>query len=116
MDGEGKRKEMISENVNLKIQDSHTMEWRTSSFVDDIWVKDLGASDGYVMQLVKFAPGASFPKHQHRRAEFMYILEGELLQNDHKLSKGFVSISDPLSFDESVLSPNGCLFLLLSAE
>ena len=92
------------------------IEWRASSFAKGVWVKDLGISDGYAMQLVRFEAGASFPPHHHEKAEFIYMLEGELRQNQRLLSKGCFSISHPTSVDEVVISVQGCLFLLLAAQ
>ncbi|MDP1724195.1 MAG: cupin domain-containing protein [Alphaproteobacteria bacterium] len=101
--------------MSLNVLDVNHLTWRHSNFANGVWVKDLGVSDGYAMQLVKFEPGAFFPKHQHDKAEFIYILKGELIQNGYSLQQGFVSISDPKSIDQTVASPNGCEFLLLSA-
>lgn len=101
--------------MNFNVLDSNTIDWRPSTYKEGIWVKDLGNSDGYSIQMVRFEKGASFPSHHHPKAEFIYILEGELIQNDKNMSKGFVSISDPLTVDISVDSPSGCMFLLISA-
>ena len=51
--------------------DPATMAWRASTFAPGIEVKDLGTSDGRSMQLVRFAPGASFPLHTHAGPELV---------------------------------------------
>lgn len=109
----------ILEKVDLmeyaKILNVNDLTWRHSHFSKEVWVKDLGISDGYSMQLVKFEPGASFPKHQHDKAEFIYMIKGELIQNGYTLKQEFVSISGPETIDETIISHEGCVFLLLSS-
>jgi anti-sigma factor ChrR (cupin superfamily) len=60
--------------------DSQSIPWRKSTFAPGIEVKDLGASDGRSMQLVRFEPGTSFPIHTHTGPEFIDLLEGEAVQ------------------------------------
>lgn len=100
---------------NFLIMNSNDVPWRASSFAEKIWVKDLGQADGYALQIVKFESGAKFPAHHHHKAEFMYILEGELIQNNHVLKSGFVSIAQAGTHDESVYTNMGCTFLILSS-
>lgn len=99
-------------NNFIKI-DSRNVSWRPSSFADKIWIKDLGEADGYAMQLVKFEPGAIFPSHLHTKAEFIYILEGVLIQDTKELARGFASIAPPGSKDMDVKTEHGCIFLMI---
>ena len=79
-------------------------------------VKDLGAADGRVMQLVRFPPGTVFPVHKHAGPEFVYVLEGELIQNGQRLARGWVSVSAAGTVDEDVKSEKGCVFLIIYSE
>ena len=58
------------------------LPWRPSAVAAGVHVKDLAASDGWQMQLVRCEPGARFPVHTHAGPEFLFILEGELVQGD----------------------------------
>jgi hypothetical protein len=79
-------------------------------------VKDLGAVNGRAMQLVRFPLGTVFPVHQHAGPEFVYILEGEMLQHGQRLGRGWASVSSAGTVDEDVWSDTGCVFLLVYSE
>jgi len=79
-------------------------------------VKDLGTADGRSMQLVRFEPGAAFPPHTHPGPEFVYILEGELIQHGRRLGPGWASVAATGSVDDDVRSERGCTFLLVYSE
>ena len=68
------------------------------------------------MQLVRFPPGTVFPAYKHTAPEFVCILEGEMLQNGQRLSRGWASLSSAGTVDEDVRSETGCLFLLIYSE
>lgn len=74
-------------------------------------LKDLGASDGFYLQLVKFEPGVIFPFHKHFGPEFIYLLEGDAIQYDKPMKPGFVGISRSGSEEIGFRSINGCIFI-----
>ena len=56
--------------------------------------------------------GASrFPIHTHERPEFLFILEGELVQAGRRLGPGWASVASAGSIDEDVHSDTGCVFV-----
>jgi len=59
--------------------DSNKLPWRPSTFCKGVQVKDLGSSDSYCLQLVKFDPGVIFPVHKHHGPEFIYLLQGKAI-------------------------------------
>lgn len=65
------------------------------------------------MQLVRFQPGALFPTHLHTEVEFLFMLEGEALQNGHKLCAGWSTVAPAGTRDTQFMSPSGCTFLLV---
>lgn len=67
------------------------------------------------MQLVRFEPGALFPAHLHTDVEFLFMLEGEVLQNGHKLDAGWCTVAPAGIYDTQFISPSGCTFLLVYA-
>ena len=91
--------------------DSHSIAWRKSTFAPGIEVKDLGTSDGRSMQLVRFEPGTSFPLHTHTGPEFVYLLEGEAVQEGQPLLPGWAATAASGTVDSNFHSPTGCVFL-----
>lgn len=89
------------------------LPWRPSSFAQGVSVKDVAVSDGFEMQLVRFEPGASFPVHKHQGPEFIFVIEGELVQAGRRLTAGWASVARAGSIDENVHSKIGCTFLLV---
>ncbi|MEX3919582.1 cupin domain-containing protein [Paraburkholderia sp. BR10872] len=93
--------------------DSASLPWVPSRFAPGVEVKNLGKADGRVMQLVRFAAGATFPDHRHTGPEFIYMLEGEAVQNGRRLTAGYVGIAERGTVDAGFHSDTGCVFLLV---
>jgi hypothetical protein len=79
-----------------------------------VFVKDIAVTDGWEMQVVRFEPGARFPAHVHDRPEFLFILEGELVQGGPRLDPGWASVAGRGSVDDDVYSDTGCVFVLVA--
>jgi anti-sigma factor ChrR (cupin superfamily) len=78
-----------------------------------VLVKDVAVTEGWEMQLVRFEPGARFPIHTHQGPEFVYVLEGELVQAGRRLGPGWASVARAGSVDDDVYSETGCVFVLV---
>jgi anti-sigma factor ChrR (cupin superfamily) len=102
--------------VDFFFADSEAMPWRASTFAAGVEVKDLGTANGRVMQMVRFPPGTVFPLHKHEGPEFVYVLEGELIQNGQRLGRGWVSVASAGTVDKDVKSETGCVFLIVYSE
>jgi anti-sigma factor ChrR (cupin superfamily) len=102
--------------VSHQFHDANTIAWRTSTFAEGVEVKDLGASDGRSMQLVRFAAGASFPLHKHLGPEFIYLLEGTAIQEGKRLSTGWSAVAATGTIDTNFHSPTGCVFLTVYTD
>jgi hypothetical protein len=92
---------------------SDDLPWRPSTTAAGVFVKDIAVTDGWEMQIVRFEPGARFPVHTQERPEFLFILEGELVQAGTRLSPGWASVASPGSVDADVYSETGCVFVLV---
>jgi anti-sigma factor ChrR (cupin superfamily) len=101
---------------DYQFNDANHIPWRKSTFADGIEVKDLGTADGRSMQLVRFAPGASFPLHRHAGPEFIYLLEGSAIQEGQPLSAGWAAVAATGTTDSNFQSPAGCVFLTVYTE
>jgi anti-sigma factor ChrR (cupin superfamily) len=89
------------------------LPWRPSRMASGVFVKDIAITDGWEMQLVRFEPGTRLPVHRHERPEFLFILEGELVQAGRRMGPGWASVAGAGSIDEDVRSETGCVFVLI---
>jgi anti-sigma factor ChrR (cupin superfamily) len=87
--------------------------WKPSTFAPKVFVKDVAVTDGLEMQIVRLEPDAWFPLHTHECPEFIYVLEGELIIGDHRLSDGWASVASVGSVHPDVHSETGCIFVLV---
>jgi hypothetical protein len=89
------------------------LPWRPSTFAPGVFVRDVATTDGWEMQVVRCERGARFPIHTHDRPEFIFVLEGELIQAGRRLGPGWASVAAAGSVDEDVHSEIGCVFVLV---
>jgi anti-sigma factor ChrR (cupin superfamily) len=78
-----------------------------------VFVKDVAVTDGLEMQIVRLEPDARLPLHTHECPEFIYVLEGELIIGDRRLSDGWASVASVGSVHPDVHSETGCVFVLV---
>lgn len=95
---------------SVKVDD---LPWRPSAVASGVFVKDIAVTDGWEMQLVRVEPGACFPAHTHESPEFLFVLEGELVQNGRRLGPGWASVAGAGTVDADVHSDTGCVFVLV---
>ncbi|HET7931601.1 MAG TPA: cupin domain-containing protein [Rhodanobacteraceae bacterium] len=93
--------------------DVAAMAWCASQMTARVEVKNVAETDGLELQVVRMQPGAAFPAHRHDSPEFIYILEGELVQNGERLAAGWASVSGAGTADRDVHTETGCTFLLV---
>jgi anti-sigma factor ChrR (cupin superfamily) len=103
----------ILERGGLRCVNTGDLPWRPSTFAAGVFVKDIATTDGWEMQIVRFEPGARFPTHSHELPEFLFILEGELVQAGRRLGPGRARVAGAGSIDEDVHSETGCVFVLV---
>jgi len=89
------------------------LPWRSSRMAAGVLVKDVAVTDGWEMQIVRFEPGSRFPVHTHESPEFLFILEGELVQAGRRLGPGWASVARAGTIDDDVYSETGCVFVLV---
>jgi anti-sigma factor ChrR (cupin superfamily) len=68
-----------------------------------------------VSMLVRLAPGAAYPPHEHAGVEELYLLHGELIVDDKKLYPGDYIRAEAGSADARVWSETGCTCVLLTS-
>lgn len=102
-----------SKTQDQKFVNTDDLPWRPSTFTKGVSVKDVATTEGLELQVVRFDAGARFPIHTHERPEFIFILEGELIQAGRRLGPGWASVSGVGSVDDDVRSATGCVFVLV---
>jgi anti-sigma factor ChrR (cupin superfamily) len=100
-------------NDFFRCVDVAELPWRPSTMTAGVFVKDIAVTDGWEMQLVRVEPGARFPAHTHERPEFLFVLEGELVQAGRRMGPGWASVFGAGTLDEDVHSDRGCVFVLV---
>jgi anti-sigma factor ChrR (cupin superfamily) len=68
-----------------------------------------------VSMLVRLAPGADYPPHEHAGVEELHLLEGELWIDDRKLYPGDYNRAEPGTGDKRVWSETGCTCVLITS-
>ena len=101
------------DHAKLLTLSCNDLPWKPSAFAAGLSVKDVAVTDGLEMQLVRFEPGTYLPRHAHERAEFIYVLEGELIIAGQRLRPGWASVASPGSVHDDVHSDTGCIFVLV---
>jgi ChrR Cupin-like domain len=97
----------------IRSVNTQDVPWRPSAVAAGVFVKDIARTDGLEMQIVRCEPWARFPVHTHERPEFLFILEGELVQGGRRLRPGWASVASAGSVDADVHSETGCVFVLV---
>jgi anti-sigma factor ChrR (cupin superfamily) len=68
-----------------------------------------------VSMLVRLAPGAHYPPHQHAGVEELHLLDGELWIDERKLYPGDYNRGQPGTGDARVWSETGCTCVLVTS-
>lgn len=97
----------------LACVDCADLAWKPSTFAKGLWIKDVAVTDGFEMQILRFDPGTRLPRHAHDCPEFIYILEGELIIGDTRMTAGWASIARVGSVHDDVRSDIGCVVVLV---
>jgi anti-sigma factor ChrR (cupin superfamily) len=68
---------------------------------------------GDLTSLVRMLPGARYPSHHHAGLEHCYVLEGDLVFEDHTLFAGDYSAGSPNKDHTAATTKNGCLLFII---
>ena len=73
-------------------------------------------TQGELASLVRMSPGAHYPAHHHAGLEHCYVLEGDLIFEDHTLLAGDYSAGSPDQHHAAATTMNGCLLFIVHAH
>ncbi len=101
----------------LLISRAPSMTWEKAP-LPGLFVKTLYADREreYTTSLVRMEPGTTYPSHRHRDVEELYMLEGDLLVEGHRMRPGDYCRAEPDSLHGEVSTETGALFLVLSSR
>lgn len=68
---------------------------------------------GELTSLVRMQPGAKYPSHHHASLEHCYVIEGDLVFEDHTLNAGDYSAGSPDRDHTAATTKNGCLLFII---
>jgi anti-sigma factor ChrR (cupin superfamily) len=68
---------------------------------------------GTVTSLLRVAAGAIYPAHRHGGVEHVYVVDGDLIFNDHTLETGDYEVNPGSTDHSSITSKTGCLALVI---
>jgi len=71
-------------------------------------------STGMATTLVRMTAGSVFPSHSHDGPEHSYVLEGDVIFEDHTLQPGDYEVALPSSDHTSITTKNGCMLLIVN--
>ncbi|MEM7309169.1 MAG: cupin domain-containing protein [Planctomycetota bacterium] len=85
--------------------------------IDGIEVRRLAvdAEAAFTTMMIRMAPGTSYPAHVHAGAEECYVLEGDLVIGDLRMTSGDFQRMEPGSQHPDQHTEGGCLLLLRSS-
>ena len=95
--------------------------WSLGRFADVEWspwgsggnarAKVLANGDGYYLALVEAEPGYAGDPHEHAFTEFLFVVEGSLLTQGERLTKGDGYVAAGGSTHEQFGAPDGATYL-----
>lgn len=91
-------------------------EWQESG-IPGLTVKQLFVDPaGNVTSLIRMTAGAVYPPHRHFGVEHCYVLEGELVFDDHTLYAGDYEVAAEATDHSPVTTRQGCLLLITNNQ
>ena len=74
-------------------------------FVDEV--------SGAITSLLRVAAGAVYPAHRHGGVEHVYVVDGDLIFDDHTLETGDYEVNPGATEHSSITTKTGCLALII---
>ncbi len=87
-------------------------DWRTIAPGVDVKLLYINREEGYQNLLLRCAPGARIPSHDHRQSEEAFVLEGSLEVGPKFLKAGDYHIALAGTPHPDIISKAGCLIYL----
>lgn len=104
-------------NVGSVLIRANQLEWRSAG-VPGVMMKRLfvDKQTGSVTSLLKVEPGAVYPAHRHAGLEHTYVIDGDVIFDDHELDTGDYEVAMASTDHSTVTTKEGCLLLLINNQ
>ena len=95
----------------FSVGDANEIEWAEAA--PGVEIKLLGAADGRLFTMSRFAPGFSAPEHTHADTEFGYVLEGSVQSQGQLLTTGMGYAAPTGTTHSEFHTADGCTMLFV---
>jgi anti-sigma factor ChrR (cupin superfamily) len=91
-----------------------TLNWQATSFAG-VSIARLYEDPvrGELASLVRMSPGARYPSHRHGGLEHCYVIEGDVVFDDHTMTAGDYSAGSPDTDHSAATTQVGCMLFLI---
>jgi anti-sigma factor ChrR (cupin superfamily) len=115
---EGHRQRVLTEAVLprgvVALARGAQLNWQPTSFEGVLMAKLYeDPVRGELASLVRMKPGARFPSHHHAAIEHCYVVEGDLIFEDHTMTAGDYSAGKPDREHSAATTHGGCLLFIV---
>lgn len=111
---------LVIEGAGLRFVRAARMAWESAGSAppSGMKMKQLFRDErrGYSTQLVRMAPGDTYPSHRHADIEELYLLEGDLTVSGVLMQAGDYCRAETGSVHSDISTRGGCLFISMSSE
>jgi anti-sigma factor ChrR (cupin superfamily) len=97
------------------IQRAHEGVWETILPGVDVKRLFIDPITSSVTSLVRVARNAVYPAHRHMGMEHLYVLDGDIIFEDHTLTDGDYEVRMPDSNHSPARTTEGCLLLVINS-
>ena len=87
------------------------VEWSPWGSSGNARAKVLANGDGYFVALVEADPGYVGDPHEHAHTEFLFMVDGSLLTQGERMTKGDAYVAAGGSVHEQFEAPDGATYL-----
>jgi anti-sigma factor ChrR (cupin superfamily) len=104
---------VLPKGVVALVRGQH-MNWQTTPFAG-VSIARLYEDPrrGELASLVRMTPGAYYPAHRHAGLEHCYVIEGDVVFEDHRLTAGDYSAGSPDREHSAATTETGCLLFIV---
>ena len=93
------------------------LNWRPTSF-DGVSIARLYEDPvrGELASLVRMSPGARYPSHRHGGVEHCYVLDGDVVFEDHMMTAGDYAAGGPDLDHTAATTQTGCMLFIIHSS
>ena len=110
------RRGVVFDDHGVLLARSSELSWRDVQEGVQMKILSRDRDRGYLTSLVKIAPGAIYPRHEHKGVEEIFVLSGDLNIEGNSAGAGDYCRAEASSIHKEAFSVNGCTFLVIASQ